>query len=117
MRKRPESSVTTILANRVGRSSVSAMTQTPASAVRPLVTTPRMLCALAVPSVNNDSNKSRRVAIAGGGGRGQRPRFADRQVHRGGGEAERDIGPPHPVVAAGAGGHPPRLNAQTHPAR
>src|SRR5882762_1050936 len=47
MRKRPNSSVTTIFANLVGRSSVSAITQTPASAVRPFVTTPRIVCALA----------------------------------------------------------------------
>src|ERR1700730_6564088 len=40
MRYRPLSSVTTILPNLVGRSVVSAITQTPASGPRELVTTP-----------------------------------------------------------------------------
>src|SRR6266568_562486 len=40
MRYRPRSSVTTILMNRVGRSVVSAITQTPASGPFALVTTP-----------------------------------------------------------------------------
>src|SRR6267142_329827 len=40
MRKRPRSSVTTILANFVGRSVVSAITQTPASGPLAPVTTP-----------------------------------------------------------------------------
>src|ERR1019366_3990537 len=40
MTKRPRSSVTTILANLVGRSVVSAITQTPASGPLALVTTP-----------------------------------------------------------------------------
>src|SRR3954470_15175423 len=62
MTKRPRSSVTTILANLVGSSSVSAITQTPASAVLPLVTKPRMLdCAAALPA--NASARERRMVF------------------------------------------------------
>ena len=42
MRKRPESSVTTMRTNFVGRSEVSAMTQTPASGPAGPVTAPPM---------------------------------------------------------------------------
>src|SRR5882672_3084351 len=49
MRKRPRSSVTTSLANFVGRSVVSAITQTPASGPLGPVTTPPMSPAAALP--------------------------------------------------------------------
>src|SRR6267378_7012141 len=50
MRKRPRASVTTTLANFVGRSVVSAITQTPASGPLGLLTTPPMSPAAALPA-------------------------------------------------------------------
>src|SRR5436189_4210561 len=66
MRKRPRSSVTTSLANFVGRSLVSAMTQTPASGPFAPVTTPAMSFApaLPVPCVLRQAVRSAARALA-----------------------------------------------------